>query len=282
MHSMVPLVVPTANPHHLLLLHTQQKYLQSNNLKDNIVKLDNLNDKDTKLIENHTDLMNNDHHTIEPKQGWLVCNANCSTTALVVALKPLQEAFGPLESVMVTTMQAISGAGYPGVPSLDILGNVVPYIGGEEAKIETETCKILGILNDSHEKIIDAQINISAMCNRVAVVDGHTECVSVRFKNQPAPSLEQIKKCWTEFKSPYATTCHYVPKHPVLLTEIKNRPQPRLDVDVGNGMCVVVGGIRECNVFDVKFTLLCHNTVLGAAGSAIMNAEIAVAMGLVI
>ncbi|KAH6590275.1 hypothetical protein BASA50_009535 [Batrachochytrium salamandrivorans] len=232
---------------------------------------------------NHFDIIPHQRSLYSLNRGFLVTNANCSTTGLVVALKPLQDAFGPLSRVVVTTMQAISGGGYPGVPSLDILGNVVPYISGEEEKMEEEALKILGTLGDSNTSFCSALgMRLSASCNRVAVVDGHTESVFVEFQRRPAPTMEQIENALTNYISePQKLSVHSAPERAVVITHIADRPQPRLDVRAGNGNAVVIGRIRPCSIFDVKFTLLSHNTILGAAGSSIMNAEIAVARGMI-
>ncbi|KAJ3257883.1 hypothetical protein HK103_004174 [Boothiomyces macroporosus] len=228
----------------------------------------------------HFDLIKQQRVEFKKSKGFLVTNANCSTTGLVSALKPLQDAFGPLSKVVVTTMQAISGAGYPGVPSLDILGNVVPYISGEEEKMEEEAAKILGTFSTNH--IVDAPLAVSASCNRVAVIDGHTESVFVEFARKPAPSLEEITKVFENYVSEaQKLNCYSAPNKCVVVCKQPDRPQPRLDALLEDGHGVLVGGIRKCNIFDFKFTLLVHNTILGAAGSAIMNAEIAVKKGLV-
>jgi aspartate-semialdehyde dehydrogenase len=213
---------------------------------------------------NHFDMIKHQRSSWNTK-GMLVTNANCSTTGLVVTLKALQNAFGSIDKVCVTTMQAISGAGYPGVASLDILGNVIPYISGEEEKIENEACKILCDMNN---------LKISASCNRVPVIEGHTESVFVSFKTPPS-SLEAVFeafRCFTSLSS-FST-----PNPVILVRRESNRPQPKLDL--GNGFSVVVGNIRSCPIFHIKFTLLVHNTILGAAGSAIWNAEIAHSKGL--
>ncbi|RKO90519.1 hypothetical protein BDK51DRAFT_41953 [Blyttiomyces helicus] len=236
-------------------------------------------------------LVNADHLDVIPHQraargldkGFIVTNANCSTTGLVVALKPLQDAFGPLARIIVTTMQAISGAGYPGVPSLDILGNVVPHIGGEEEKMEAEVAKILGSVRGDGGGFAPLEgLRVSASCNRVPVVDGHTESVFIEFERRPAPSVEEVVAVLRAYR-PEALTLDVpsAPAHAVVVLDEPDRPQPRMDVLTGGGNSVVVGRVRPCSVFDVKFTLLSHNTILGAAGSSIMNAEIAVAKGLI-
>jgi aspartate-semialdehyde dehydrogenase len=187
-----------------------------------------------------------------------------------MALAPLDNAFGVAE-VFVVTMQAISGAGYPGVPSLDILDNVIPYIGGEEDKVQTEPRKILGKLTNGAVKFSD--MKLSAHCNRVHVLDGHTQSVSVRLKRKA--SLDEVKRAFSSFKGePQKMRLPSAPEHPIVVNELPDRPQPRRDRDAGKGMSVVVGRVRPCEIADFKFTLLVHNTIRGAAGAAILNAEL--------
>ena len=232
----------------------------------------------------HFDLIAEQRKNFGLKEGFLVTNANCSTTGLVAALKPLQDKFGTMSRIIVSTMQAISGAGYPGVPSLDILGNVVPYISGEEPKMEAETCKILGQVNGTKQAIQElSSTKVSASCNRVAVIEGHTEAVFIEFAQKPGPSVEQVIQAFQEYKcDAQALGCYSAPSRAVVVCEDRDRPQPRLDALLEKGNAVIVGGIRKCNVFDIKLNLLVHNTILGAAGSSIMNAEIAVAKGLIL
>src|ERR1700731_266314 len=207
--------------------------------------------------------------------GYVVTNPNCSAIGLVLALAPLQQRFG-LESVMAVTMQAVSGAGYPGVASLDILGNVIPYIAKEEEKMEEETRKLLGQMNGN--RIIPAAFAMSAQCNRVAVEDGHTESVSVRLKTKAKP--EEIIAAWTSFRAePQELKLPSAPEQPVIYLEANDRPQPRFDVDMGAGMTTAVGRLRPCGVLDWKFTVLSHNTIRGAAGAAVLNAELLKAKG---
>jgi aspartate-semialdehyde dehydrogenase len=207
--------------------------------------------------------------------GFVVTNPNCSAIGLVLALAPLHQQFG-LETVMAVTMQAISGAGYPGVASLDILGNVIPYIRNEEEKMEEETHKLLGQMNGS--KIVPGAFAMSAQCNRVAVEDGHTESVSVRLKTKAKP--EEIIAAWNGFRSePQQLKLPSAPERPVVYLESSDRPQPRLDVDLGGGMTTAVGRLRPCGVLDWKFTVLSHNTIRGAAGAAVLNAELLKAKG---
>jgi aspartate-semialdehyde dehydrogenase len=207
--------------------------------------------------------------------GYVVTNPNCSAIGLVLALAPLHRRF-ELETVMAVTMQAVSGAGYPGVASLDILGNVIPYIRNEEEKMEEETLKLLGELNAT--KVTPARFAMSAQCNRVAVEDGHTESVSVRFKTKAKPA--EIIAAWNEYRSePQELDLPNAPARPVVYLEANDRPQPRFDVEMGRGMTTVVGRLRPCGVLDWKFTVLSHNTIRGAAGAAVLNAELLKAKG---
>lgn len=206
--------------------------------------------------------------------GYMVTNPNCSTIGLVMALKPIEERFG-IEQILVTTMQAISGAGYPGVPSMDILGNVVPYIGSEEEKMEAETLKLLGRL-EGHA-VTPLKARISAHCNRVAVEDGHMESVSIKLA-KPA-THDELLAAWAEFKPLAGQNLPTAPEQPVEWAPQSDRPQPRLDRNRGRGMGVTVGRLRPCNVLDWKFTVLSHNTIRGAAGAAILNAELLASLG---
>ncbi len=202
-------------------------------------------------------------------KGRIVTNPNCSTVVLAMALAPLRQ-FG-LKTTMITTLQAISGAGYPGVPSWDILGNVIPHIGGEEEKIETETKKILGSFSDG--RVEYHPVRVSATTTRVPVQNGHTESISVGLDQKP--TAEAIIDAWTLFKGrPQDLGLPSAPDRPIVyLTEV-NRPQPLLDVNRGRGMTVTVGRLRRCPLFDYKFVALGHNTIRGAAGVAILNAEL--------
>jgi len=176
----------------------------------------------------------------------------------------------------VATMQAVSGAGYPGVASLDILGNVVPYIGGEEEKMQSETQKILGVLSD--EGIRPLMAKVSAHCNRVAVIDGHTVAVSVELENNPG--MDAVRAAFQNFRGrPQELKLPSAPEVPVLLVDDPARPQPRRDAMAGRGMTVTVGRLRPCEVFHYKFVALVHNTIRGAAGAAILNAELLLAEG---
>jgi aspartate-semialdehyde dehydrogenase len=237
MQSDVPLVIPEVNAAHLKLLDGQSWRKQS--------------------------------------RGYVVTNPNCSAIGLVLALAPLQQRFG-LESVMAVTMQAVSGAGYPGVASLDILGNVIPYIRNEEEKMQEETQKLLGRVNGT--KVIPADFAMSAQCNRVAVEDGHTESISIRLKTKAKP--EEIIAAWNHFRGePQELKLPSAPEQPVVYLEANDRPQPRFDIDMGAGMTTVIGRLRPCGVLDWKFTVLSHNTIRGAAGAALLNAELLKAKG---
>ncbi|SRR5712691_1061081 len=237
MQSDVPLVIPEVNADHVRLLECQSWRRDSN--------------------------------------GFVVTNPNCSATGLVMALAPLHHQFG-VEQVFVVTMQAISGAGYPGVASLDILGNVIPYIAKEEEKMESESCKMLGKLDSTG--IIPASIHVSAHCNRVPVEDGHTESVSIKLK-KPAKH-EEILKALAEFRGvPQELRLPNAPPNPIVVLESPDRPQPTLDVNMGAGMAVTVGRVRPCRLLDWKFTVLSHNTIRGAAGAALLNAELLKAQG---
>jgi aspartate-semialdehyde dehydrogenase len=224
--------------------------------------------------------INADHLTLIAEQrrekGWngaIVTNPNCSTIVLAMALAPLRQ-FN-IRAVIVTTMQAVSGAGYPGVPSLDILGNVVPFIGGEEEKMETETLKILG--SDGGRSPYAAAV--SAHTNRVPVIDGHTMTVSVAFEHKPP--LEAIADAMRNFAGrPQELWLPSAPQPPIVITEEPNRPQPRLDAELGGGMAITIGRLRECPVMHAKFVALGHNTIRGAAGAAILNAELMHSEGL--
>lgn len=239
MHADVPLIVPEINPDHLDIIPYQRK-------KRGFTT------------------------------GYIVTNPNCTTIGLVMALAPLQKAFG-LEAVMMTSMQAISGAGYPGVASMDILDNVIPHIGGEEEKVEEEPQKILG--KGSKTKLTPAPFLVSAQCNRVAVHDGHLE--SVRIKLKKKATVEKVIEALESFKGlPQELELPTAPVHPIIVRSEKDRPQPRLDRDAENGMATVVGRISKDTIFDFKFTLISHNTIRGAAGAALLNAELLVAKGL--
>jgi len=235
----VPLVVPEVNSDHLALLETQS--------------------------------WRKDHGG---RGGYIVTNPNCSAIGLVLALKPLEEKFG-IESLFVSTMQAVSGAGYPGVASLDILGNVVPFIKNEEEKLQEEVGKLLGERKGAKIELLDAKV--SAHCNRVAVEDGHTECVSIKLKKKA--TREEIIAAWSEFLPLQGQHLPTAPEQPVEYDEGVDRPQPRLDRMRGHGMTATVGRLRECTLLDWKFVVLSHNTIRGAAGAAVLNAEVLALLG---
>ncbi len=238
MEADVPLLVPEINPGHLSLVAAQQK--------------------------NH---------------GWkgaIVTNPNCSTIVLTMALAPLAQ-FG-IEAVMAATMQAVSGAGYPGVPSIDILGNVIPFIGGEEEKMEQETQKILGSVENGRAAPLSTKV--SAQCHRVAVADGHMVATSVKFRSS-APSAADVRRAMQEFRGlPQERNLPSAPARPVIYMPEQDRPQPRRDAARENGMPVFVGRVRECPVLDIKFVACGHNTIRGAAGAAVLNAELMATEGL--
>ena len=238
MDADVPLLVPEINPDHLALLEGQTRGREW--------------------------------------AGRIVTNPNCSTIVLTMALAPLRQ-FG-LRSVTVSTLQAISGAGYPGVASLDIVGNVIPYIEGEEEKMESETQKILGCLKDG--RIEPHPVTVSAQTTRVPVVNGHTELVSVAFDT--AQRIDEVREAFRTFRGrPQADDLPSAPRQPIVYLDAPGRPQPRLDVDCGGGMSVTVGRLRACPVLDFKFVVLGHNTIRGAAGAALLNAELMRGDGLV-
>jgi aspartate-semialdehyde dehydrogenase len=232
----VPLVIPEVNAEHLHLIEEQPSRKQSG--------------------------------------GYLVTNPNCSTIGLVLALKPIEERFG-IEQIFVSTMQAVRGAGYPGVASMDILDNVVPYIGSEEEKMEAETLKLLGRLDGGAVTPLAARV--TAHCNRVPVIDGHTECVSIKLSKKA--TADQILAAWNDYKPLAGRHLPFAPKQPVQFAAQPDRPQPRLDRNRERGMAVTVGRLRPCSLLDWKFVLLSHNTVRGAAGATILNAELLASLG---
>ncbi len=210
-----------------------------------------------------------------PDGGFIVTNPNCSTVCVVSAVKPLQDAFG-IDALHMTTMQALSGAGYPGVPSLDILGNVIPFIGGEEEKVESEPLKLLGSLTGKGIRFL--QIPVSAQCNRVPVVDGHLISISVRLKG--SPPLEDVREAILGFRSPIEGMA--LPSDPgefIRLFDDDLSPQPARQSFLGGGMTVSIGRLRRCPIFGVRMVALAHNTVRGAAGGAILNAELLIKQG---
>jgi aspartate-semialdehyde dehydrogenase len=207
--------------------------------------------------------------------GYIVTNPNCSTIMLVLALAPLHASFG-VSAVAATTLQALSGAGYPGVASLDILDNVLPYISSEEEKIETETTKILGRFVD--DRIELAQMAVSAQCHRVNVADGHMAAVRVKFARKP--ELKELRESLEMFSSlPQELGLHSAPARPIVVRDEPDRPQPKLDRDAGKGMTITIGRLMPDSVLDYRFVVLSHNTIRGAAGAAILNAELLDRMG---
>ena len=225
--------------------------------------------------------VNSDHLQLIENQsygdGCIVTNPNCSVAGLAIALKPLLDNFG-LEKVQVVTMQALSGAGYPGVSSLDIIDNIIPFIGGEEAKIENEPLKILGGIKNG--KIQPLQLDISAQSNRVPVIDGHLECVSISLASKV--SAHEIIQAWHEFTSiPQELKLPSAPIQPIYYLVEDNYPQPRLHRFIEKGMAICTGRLRPCKIFDYKFVLLSHNTIRGAAGCAILNAELMIEKGII-
>jgi len=237
MHPDVPLVIPEVNADHLALIARQRR-----------------------------------------ERGWsgmIVTNPNCTAIGLVMSLRPLATTFG-LAQVIMTSMQAVSGAGYPGVPTLDILGNVIPYIGGEEEKVEAETGKLLGTLTDG--QVAPGDFAVSAHCNRVMVEDGHTETVSVALRAKA--SVEDLLVAWRDFRaSAEVRDLPSAPRQPIVVREEADRPQPKFDVNAEGGMAAVVGRVRPCPVLEFKYVVLSHNTVRGAAGAAILNGELMKAEG---
>ena len=232
MEQDVPLLIPDVNPDHLALVREQRK--------------------------------------LRNWKGTIVTNPNCTTVGLVMSLAPLEKIFG-LDKVVMTSMQAVSGAGYPGIPTLDILGNVIPFIGGEEEKVERETRKLLGKLVDGQVKM--GAFVVSAHCNRVMVEDGHTETVSVALKTKA--TIADITEAWRAYRSlPQERNLPSAPEHPIIVREERDRPQPKFDLNAGNGMSTVVGRLRECPVLQFKYVAFSHNTIRGAAGAALLNAEL--------
>jgi aspartate-semialdehyde dehydrogenase len=228
------------------------------------------------INHSHTEILKEQKAKRGFDKGFIAVKPNCSLQSYMTPIFALEEAGYEVESLIITTLQAVSGAGYPGVPSLDMVDNVVPFIGGEESKSEKEPLKILGKVEGG--KLINRDdLKISATCTRVPVVDGHTAIVSLKFKNKK-PTKEQILEIWEEFKSvPQEMDLPFAPVQPIIYSDEDNRPQPRKDRDNDKGMAVTIGRLRECEVMDYKFVALSHNTVRGAAGGGILNAELLVA-----
>jgi aspartate-semialdehyde dehydrogenase len=223
----------------------------------------------------HLSLLDSQKSSRSLGRGMIVTNPNCSAITVALPLAPLHARFG-LESVVATTLQAISGAGYPGVASLDITDNVVPFIGGEEEKMETETRKILGRARGG--RIEPAPFKMSAQVHRVNVTDGHMAAVRVKLARRA--SLEEVRDAFASFTSlPQELRLHTAPARPILVRDEQDRPQPKLDRDAGRGMSVTVGRILPDNVLDYRFVVLSHNVIRGAAGAAILNAELLAATG---
>ena len=237
MEADVPLVIPEVNGDHLALLDHQRR--------------------------------------VRGWTGGIVTNANCAVTVVALALAPLHAAFG-VRRLFLSTMQAVSGAGYPGVPSLDILGNVIPYIGDEEPKIETELGKLLGRL--SGDAVVHADIVTSAHANRVPVEHGHTVVMSVSFDHPPTPAAAlDVLHAWRGYEPVWGLPSAPMPV--LVMRDEANRPQPRRDVDAGSGMAVSIGRVRADNIFDLRLVAMSHNVVRGAAGGSVLNAELLVATG---
>lgn len=234
----VPLLVPEVNPDHLGLIEVQRR-----------------------------------------RRGWrgaIVTNPNCTSTPITMAFRPLLDTFG-ISKALIVSMQALSGAGYPGVPSYDAMDNVVPYIGGEEPKVESEPQKMLGTLNG--ETVVPAGFTSSAHCNRVPVLEGHLECVSVALERKA--SVEDLIAALRGFQAlPQELRLPSAPPQPIVVRDEPDRPQTRRDRDAGRGMATVVGRVRECAILDYKFVCLAHNTIRGAAGGSLLNAELMVAQGI--
>jgi aspartate-semialdehyde dehydrogenase len=227
----------------------------------------------------HLDMIKTQQENRGWDKGFIVVKPNCSVQSYLTPIHALREAGYPVKRMILTTLQAVSGAGYPGVASLDVVDNLVPYIGGEEEKSEREPQKILGDIVDG-KFAPDESFQVAAHCNRVPVIDGHTACVSLEFADKK-PSVDEIKSIWTEFRGvPQEMNLPLAPKQPIHVREEDNRPQPRKDRDSERGMAVTVGRLRECPVFDIRFVGLSHNTVRGAAGGGILNAELLAEKGL--
>lgn len=233
----VPLVIPEVNPDHLNLIAVQRR-----------------------------------------RRGWsgaIVTNPNCTSTPATMVLRPLLDAFG-VRRMLLVSMQALSGAGYPGVPSYDIVDNVIPFIGGEEPKLEVEPQKMLGQLRD--DTIVPASFTTSAHCNRVPVLEGHLVCLSIELERKASP--EEVADVLRAFRGlPQELRLPTAPEQPIIVRDEPDRPQPRRDRDAGRGMATVVGRIRPCSLFDIKLIALSHNTIRGAAGASILNAELMHAQG---
>jgi aspartate-semialdehyde dehydrogenase len=239
MEADVPLLVPEVNPDHLALIEVQRK-----------------------------------------RRGWsgaIITNPNCTSTPIVMAFRPLLDAFG-ITKALIVSMQAISGAGYPGVASYDILDNVIPFIGGEEPKVESEPQKMLGKLEG--DVVVPAGFVLSAHCNRVPVMEGHTVCISIALEREA--STDDVVAALRDFRSlPQELQLPSAPPQPVLVRDEADRPQPRRDRGIAGDMPTVVGRVRPCPILDYRMVAMSHNTIRGAAGGSVLNAELMVQQGYV-
>jgi aspartate-semialdehyde dehydrogenase len=227
------------------------------------------------INSDHADIIpaQQEHHGF-PAPGCIVVKPNCSVQSYLMMVHALEKAGYKVDKLIITTLQATSGAGYPGVPSLDLLDNVVPFIGGEEEKSEKEPWKILGKVEDG-QIVNDESIAISATCTRVPVTDGHVASVNLKFRDEPPASIDEIIEIWRTYRGyPQEANLPFAPDPPIIYMEDETRPQPRKDRNNGRGMAITVGRLRKDNVFDYKFVALSHNTIRGAAGGGILSAEI--------
>ena len=227
----------------------------------------------TEINPDHTDVIPIQQKNNGWEKGFIVVKPNCSVQSYMMPIHALMKQGYDIKSLIVTTLQGLSGGGYPGPSSLDMVDNIIPYIPGEEEKSEIEPLKILGQVEGNGIKIF-SNMKVSAHCNRVSVIDGHTACVSVLFGDKK-PRPDEIIEIWKKYRSlPQELNLPSAPREPILYRPEINRPQPRKDRNAGNAMAVVLGRLRPCNVFDYRFTGLSHNTVRGAAGGGILNAEL--------
>jgi len=225
------------------------------------------------INSSHLDIIKTQQKNHGWDKGFIVVKPNCSLQSYITPIYALQKAGYSIKKIIITTLQAVSGAGYPGVPSLDMIDNVVPFIGGEEEKTEEEPLKILGDIKDG-KFVKNKELKVSATCTRVPVSDGHLATVNILFKDKK-PTKEEIIKIWNDFKSvPQELNLPFAPINPIIYKEEENRPQPKKDRGNDKGMAVTIGRLRDCNIFDYKFIALSHNTVRGAAGGGILNAEL--------
>lgn len=234
----------------------------------------------------HMDVIPHQRRQFGLRKGFLVCNSNCAVIGVVIPFAALQQKFGPVEDVEVFTEQSVSGSGYPGVSSMDIMDNVIPFISGEEDKLENEAQKILGSTNaDTTGFEEQSNLTVGATCTRVGVTDGHMAFVSLRFAKRPPPSADEVKTAMRDYVSDAQKLgCASSPEQAIVVFDEPDRPQPRLDRDISGGYAVSVGRVREGRKgghFDIRFAALSHNTVIGAAGSSILNSEAAILKGLI-